>query len=694
MMNKKLLSIIFLFSLIISFSDVFAVGALFSRPRFSDVDYQKMWIKSVNTTIDIQEQIAVTHLDQIFFNELNASVEAVFIFPLPENATITELVYWVNGQRFIADIRERQAAVNDYNEKLRQWLDPALLEYLGDNLFRLKIVPIDALTDVRTEITYIEPLKYDFGKVKYKFQLNTLGLSSKPLNIVTVNLNAKTNVGYESFESPSHGSSPALQINQISDKNYTLFYGDENFYPDKDLEVEFKTLRSEVDFNIITYKPSPEDSIGTDSYYALWVTPPDMVNTTEVIPQSIVFTVDVSSSMEGKRIEQVKSALNYFLDLLNPGDNFNIVTFSTFVEKYKPDLIAADAASISNARNYVSQLFALGLTNIDDALKTSLQQSFGEQTHNNIVFLTDGDPTWGVTNHDSIIANSKKYNTNDIRIFSFGVGEKISKTLLDKISKENHGYATFISADDSIATVVNDHFRRISKPVLTDLSITIDGLTTWDVYPKKIYDLFWGSQLLYIGKYDGTGSFNVSLKGKVRGGDFDLNREIFFPDTTGGHKFVPRLWAKEKINHILELIEIYGETDELKNQVIELSLMYQILTPYTAFYSDPAVTIVKDEKFSPDKFELLQNYPNPFNPSTIIKYNIPAGMTSSVVKLCIYNLAGELIKVLVNGEHSTGLYSVIWNGTNSQGLSAPSGVYFYTLESGNYRITKKMILVR
>ena len=407
-MFTKLRMVAIVFLMLFVVKDTFAVGALFSRPRFSTTEYQKMWIKSLSTKVDIQEQIAVTTVDQVFNNELNTSVEAIYIFPLPENATITKLVYWVNGKRYEAAIRERQQAINDYNQKLRQWLDPALLEYLGNNLFRLSIVPIDANSDVRTEITYVEPLKYDLGLVTYNFKMNTLGLSSKPLQTVSVNLDAKTQYSFKKFYSPSHENSTATKIEKISDNHYTLFYGDENFYPDKDLTIAMQFQRDSVNFSVLTYSPTPEDSIGTESYYAIWITPPDQISNDEVIPKDIVFTADVSSSMEGQRIAQVKEALNTFLDLLNPGDKFNIITFGTFVDKFQPDLVEASANNIQDAKNFVTQLYALGMTNIDEALTTSLQQSYEDTTSNDLVFLTDGMPTWGETNGDSIIVHSRK----------------------------------------------------------------------------------------------------------------------------------------------------------------------------------------------------------------------------------------------------------------------------------------------
>ncbi|MGE5680438.1 MAG: VIT domain-containing protein [Bacillota bacterium] len=676
-------------------SDLWAVGALYVRPRFSTQDYQKMWIKKIDTKIDIQEQVAVTHVDQTFYNELNTSVEAIYIFPLPANATISELVYWVNGVRYVAEIRERQQAVNDYNQKLRQWLDPALLEYLGNNLFRLSIVPINANSDVRTEITYVEPLSYDFGNVSYLFKLNTLALSSKPLQTVSVNINATSAFPYKKFISPSHASSTAAKITKIADNHYTFFFGDENFYPDKDLKIEFSTTRSEIEHHVLSYKPTVRDSMGNDNFYALWITPPDSLTAGDEIGKNIVFTADVSSSMDDNRMTQLKDALNNFLSLLTDKDKFNIITFGTFVKPYKTDLVEATQNNINDAKSFVDKLYALGLTNIDEALTTSLKQSYCDTTSNNVIFLTDGYPTWGDTTVAGILNHTKQFNTKNVRIFSFGIGTDISRSLLQNISDQNHGYAKFITSTDSIALVVNDHFKRISKPVLTDITIDFGGLVPRDVYPKTINDLFWGNQLVQLGLYSKGGLYDVTLRGKIRSKQVEFRQKVYFTDTTGGHRFVPRLWAKEKIDYLLQMIAVYGEKKELKDQIIELSLRFQILTPYTAFYVDPTKTDVKKENNAiADNFSLEQNYPNPFNPETKISYSLPSGRSAYSVVIKIFNSLGQLICVLVDREQSPGNYSVTWNGRDMNNKSVPSGIYFYSIQAEGFSAVKKMVLLR
>ncbi|MBN1351088.1 VWA domain-containing protein [candidate division KSB1 bacterium] len=687
-----------LFLLAVWSSQALSVGALFSRRLRSNQTYQKMWIKNVDTDVLIEGQIAVTHIDQTFHNDMNDLVEAIFVFPLPDGAVITELVYWFNGQRWVAEIRELQQAIKDYNNKIRQYLDPALLQYLGDNLFRLNIAPINPNSDVRFEITYTELLAYDFHKISYEFYLNTTALSPKPLERVLLNVDISSQSPIKYLSSPSHEQSTATRITQISENAYNILFGDENFIPDKDFILEFETVRENVDVHVLTYTPTVADSFGEDSFYALWITPPDSVDDDEVIPKNIIITADVSSSMEkGTRLQQLKLALNSFIDHLLPIDMFNIVSFGTHVQSFREDLVVASDDNIEDAREYVRQLSASGLTAINDALQTSLNQSFGDTSLNTLLFLTDGYPTWGETNIEKIVINATNANTKNVHIFPFGIGDEISEVLLDNLGRENGGYATYITADDSIALMVSDHFKRITKPILTDLSIDIPGLLSWERFPKSLPDLFWGSQVLEMGLYSNSGDFDITLNGKIRGRPVSYSNFVVFADTIGGCRFVPRLWAKAKIDYLLEQIEIYGEIQELVDAIIELSIRFSILTPYTAFYSDPDPTAVDDQHATEalvKGFELHQNYPNPFNPTTEISYTLPRGTQHHFVVIKVYDMLGRLVKTLVAENKAPGTHKVIWDGTDTLGQRVPSGVYVVTMQVGDFKQSRKMILMK
>lgn len=702
--NKNNFTIILAIALLfITTSEIFAVGALFVRPLRSTQTHTKMYMKRVDADVQIQNQIAATHTDQTFYNELAQQVEAVFVFPLPEGAVITELVYWFNGKRYVGRVRELQEAINEYNDKIRRYLDPALLQYLGDNLFRLNIAPINALSEVRFEITYTELLDYEFGTISYEYLLNTTSLSPKPLERVSLDINVWTNSPIKFLRSPSHQNSTATSINRIDEHQYDIVFGDENFVPDIDFVLEFETYRQDVDINVLTYTPTVPDSFGTDSFYALWITPPDSLDNEEIIPKRIVFTADVSSSMEGERLIQLKEALNSFLDHLLPVDYFNIFSFGTHVMSFRPDLVPANPENISVAREYIRQLSALGLTNINQALQNSLSQSYEETAMNINIFLTDGYPTWNETDITKILENAKAANTKKAHIFSFGVGNDISEVLLEQLSSENGGYAQFVTSDDSIAVIVKNHFTRISKPVLADLQIEIPGLQSLDRFPRELPALFWGSQVLELGRYSNSGDFPVTLSALMQGKRVSFTEQVSFEQVSGGNRFISRLWAKRKIDHLLNEILLYGELQELVDAIIDLSICYNILTPYTALYADPddppddpGETAIDDdmEKSHVKHFELAQNYPNPFNPTTEIIYILPEGQAGYPVTLRIYDTLGQLIFELVNSEQTPGRYRVVWNGINYNGQKAASGVYFYVLEVGKIRLTRKMILIQ
>ena len=681
----------------IAAQELCATGILYVRPRFSTSQYEEMWIKNIDVTINIQDQVAETTVDQIFYNDMDQSVETIYIFPLPENAMMTKLVYWFNGEKYEAAIRERQEAVDDYNEKLSQWMDPALLEYIGDNLFRLSIVPVPANSEVRTEITYVEMLDYDFGQVEYKYLLNTYGLSPKPMETVHLSLDAQTQNTFKYFQSPSHENSSATQITQISESHYTLEFGVEDQYPTEDLVIQFETVRDDIQFNLLTYTPTEEDSMGEDSFYTLWVTPPDEIDTSEIIAKDIVFTVDVSSSMDGERLDQVKQSLLAFLDQLNPADRFNIVTFGTHVVSFQPDLVSAQEDTLAMAETFSNDIAAYGMTNISAALDTALNQSYREDASKNLIFLTDGRPTLGLTSTDTILAHVEDENIGGVKIFTFGVGDDYNKAFLANLARENSGYPTFISADDDIYDLISKHFLRISKPVLTDLEIDFGTMSVWDRYPKTMEDLFYGLQAIDKGLYRNSGAELITLKGKIGAEEFQYSKSVTFPDS-GGYRFVPRLWAKAKIDFLLEQIEIYGESQELIDQIIELSLKFGILTEYTAYYSDPedgdGTVDVDEEPELPDNFTVNQNYPNPFNPSTNISFSIPNDKASYFVTIKIYDVLGRLIKTLVNEEKTAGNYTVQWNGLDEFNHKVSSGIYLYTVQADQMRVTKKMILLK
>ncbi len=652
------------------FSQAWSVGTLYVRPLNSDQQHHQVSIKTVDADIDIQGQVAVTHVNQVFLNEMYTTVEAVWIFPLPKGAVVTELYYWFNGKRYKAEIKEREEARQEYEQRIRRRLDPALLEYLGDNLFRLSIAPINSRTEVRTEITYTELLPYEFGSIDYRFMLDASKLSPRPLDRVSTSIQLKTEHDIARIKLPNHEQTPTASITRINSTLYQVLYGDESFMPDKDLLLEYETNRPDLEVNLLTYTPFSGDEIGDESFYAIWITPPEALSGSTTIPQKIVFTADISSSMEGERIRQLKQALLEFLDQLRSEDEFNIVLFSTGIQSFSEDLVPADQESLNQAKTFVQAIGAAGLTNIEQAFDVALDHDFTEGHANAIVFLTDGYPTWGTTDLQQILEQVNAKCPDHVRIFTFGIGEEVSEALLSQLASQNGGTFYQVQQDRDISQMVSAHFKRLSRPALTQLDIDFSNLVVSDVYPSPLPDLFYGNQVMQLGRYENGGTVNVTLNGFVKDQPFKLATQKNFGTVSGGHPFIPRLWARQKIDYLLDQIKIYGEKPELVNQVIDLSLKFQILTEYTAFYSDP--TVVDNEQSVPKEFVLYPNYPNPFNPVTTLEFNIP---DNGRVLVQIFDLSGRLVKTLVYAHFGPGRHTVQWDSTNTAGSRVASGVY-------------------
>jgi Ca-activated chloride channel family protein len=242
----------------------------------------------------------------------------------------------------------------------------------------------------------------------------------------------------------------------------------------------------------------------------------------------------------------------------------------------------------------VSKLDASGGTNIDEALVTALSLFEENDRPQYVIFLTDGEPTVGKTDPLSIITDASRANTVDARIFSFGVGYDVNTLLLDRLSQENHGTTVYVTPDENLERAISSFYRKIASPVLTSPRITIDGVETYDAYPNPLPDIFRGSQLLLAGRYRGDGEATITMNGDVGGETASFIATRAFSALALDEDFLPRVWAGRKIAYLLDQLRLYGESEELVDEVIALSKRYGIITPYTSF-------LVEEEPLSADQ---------------------------------------------------------------------------------------------
>ena len=399
---------------------VFVLGALLGFPETTHADgiiipdpppvtepvtLEENWltIRYHRVTVSIENQIAVTRVEQEFVNDLDWEVEGTYIFPLPEGATISKFVMWVDGVPLESRILPADEARQIYEEIVRERRDPALLEYIGRGAVQARIYPIPPGGSRVIELEYSQTLEMDQGLVKYLYPLNTEKFSAQPLEECSVRVELVSPQPLRSVYSPTHQD--RLSIVREGDFKAVLGYEEYDVLPDQDFEIIYTVSKEDVGLNLLTY-PDPErgSSFAREGYFLLLAAP--SVETETVIPRDIILVLDTSGSMEGIKLDQAKEAASYVLDHLNPEDRFNVIAFSTGIKRYAADLQPASKAS--QAALWIDSMQALGGTNINQALLDALTLNISNGNENTrpmvILFLTDGLPTEGVTEVEQILS--------------------------------------------------------------------------------------------------------------------------------------------------------------------------------------------------------------------------------------------------------------------------------------------------
>ncbi len=532
-------------------------------------------IRYHRVTVDIEDQVAVTRVEQEFVNECDWEIEGTYIFPLPEGAAISEFVMWVDGARVEGEILQAEEARAIYEEIVRRRRDPALLEYVGRSAVQASVFPIPPAGSRKIELEYSEVLTMDSGVVRYVYPLNTEKFSARALEEVSVRVEIESREEMRAVYSPTHQDS--VFVERDGDHRAVIGYEESDVLPDLDFEVVYTVSEEDVGLNLLGYRDGLEDG-----FFLLLVAPSVEVDADEVIPRDILLVLDTSGSMQGEKIEQAREALVYVLEHLNEEDRFNITAFSSGLRQYARGLAAASEAE--EAVEWVERLEAAGGTDINRALLEALAD-VDEERPAVVIFLTDGLPTEGVTAIDQILANVGAAAPDNVRLFPFGLGDDVNTTLLDTLAQENRGTAGYVRPYEDIDEEVSGFYARISTPVLADVEIEFDDVRVDDMLPDPLPDLYAGSQLLLVGRYRDGGATRITLSGEVNGSRQELVYEGTFA-SKGGDSFVPRLWATRKIGYLLTQIRLYGEREEWVDAVVDLSIRYGIITPYTSFLID------------------------------------------------------------------------------------------------------------
>lgn len=519
----------------------------------------------------IENQIATTHIDQLFVNDNDWMLEGVYLFPLPVGATVSQLTMWVDGVPIEAKILPRDEARQIYNTIVSQLRDPALLEYVGTEAIQANVFPIPPQGQRRIEIEYQQVLPADNGLIHYVYPQSTKLYTNLPLEQQSIRVEIRSNEAIRTVYSASH---PVAE-NRLSDFNTIVGYEDSMVQANTDYELYYGVSPESIGLNLLTFK-----EVGQDGFFLLLAAPSVVVDETQIVARDILLVVDTSGSMEGEKMAQAQAAVASIIDNLRPFDRVNIISFSTGVRTYLPALTPVGDAG--DPTQFINSLEALGGTNISQALLEALSQ-VDESRPTTILFLTDGLPTEGVVDVPTLLSAVDRATPANVRLFAFGVGDDVDTYLLDSLTSTHRGTTSYVRPYERIDEEVESLFTKISTPVLADIQLDFGGITVEQMYPSTLPDLFAGTQLVLVGRYRQDGPATITLSGDVNG----TPQTFTYSDTqfraSGGDEFIPRLWATRAIGALLQQIRLQGETPELVTSIVNLSVRYGIITPYTSY---------------------------------------------------------------------------------------------------------------
>lgn len=566
---------------------------------------QPFYVKDLHVTTVINDAVAETTVSQTFVNSSSVAQEGTYLYPLPEGAMPTAFSMTVGEKTMEPRVLPAEEARSIYEGYVRRYRDPALLEYVGRSLVRISVYPIPPQSERVIRMRYTEILKPQAGMRKYAYPLSTSRFGSQPVGTTTVSIKLTTTSPLKNVFSPSHD----LSVRRPDDRSATASWEGVNDTSDRDLTLFYSTSADDVGLSLLTYRSGDRDG-----YFMLLASPRVNVPKDRILPKQVVFVLDRTGSMSGKKIEQARKSLLFCLGQLRPEDKFDVITFNESPDVLTRSLMPASAENLTKARHFVENIEASGGTNIDDALRAALDLVKNEPGKTKmIVFLTDGLPTVGETNIDTILTHFKQKNgqtlQNDAlptlktsglkgraeadgsaaRLFCFGLGYDVNVPFLDRLAALGNGDSDYVKPEEDVEVTVSAFFAKVASPILSNVKLAFDGMDVYDIYPKTLPDLFQGSQLVITGRFRGSGAGSVHLSGLTGASDANYTLGAKAGEADGSNSFLPRIWAARKLGYLVDQVRLSDNPagkKEIIDEIVRLSREYGIITEYTSFLVD------------------------------------------------------------------------------------------------------------
>lgn len=566
-------------------------------------------LKHTDVKAEISGFLSRVVVTQEFENPFPEKIEAVYTFPLPQNAAVDDMTMIVGDRTVRGKILRREEAEAVYEAAKTGGQTASLLSQERPNIFTQSVANILPGEQIKITISYVETLKYEDGSYEFSFpmvvgpryvpgsatgpQESSKGNGFAPNtdrvpdgsritpppapegmragHDISFDLTVDAGVPIDGLNSKTHD----VDIERPDDHRARVRLKDLATIPNKDFVFRYDVAGQKIADALLTHA---SDNGG---FFTLILQPPEKVTAEDVTPKELVFVLDTSGSMYGFPIEKAKETMKLALDNLYSYDTFNLITFSGDEHILFPEPVPATKENLARAQAFLESRTGGGGTEMMKAIKASMDPSDAQGHVRIVCFMTDGY----VGNDMEIIGEVQKHP--NARVFAFGIGGSVNHFLLDNMAKYGRGEVEYVALNDDGSAAARRFHERVRNPLLTDISVDWNGLPVTDVYPKTIPDLFGAKPVILTGRYTGNGKGTIRLKGKMSGRDFVREIPVDFSNSQTQHDVLATLWARTRIDDLMSRdfkgAQQGNMQEDVKQNIIQLGLQYRLMTQFTSF---------------------------------------------------------------------------------------------------------------
>lgn len=570
-------------------------------------------LKHTHVKAEITGYVARVVVTQTYQNPFTYPIEAIYIFPLPENSAVDDMKMVIGDRVIESDIKKREEARRTYETAKQQGHTAALLEQERPNVFTQSVANIEPGTEIDVEIRYAQNLTYDAGEYELVFPMvvgprfipgaptgkrSGTGWSADTNEVpdasritppvvggglrtghdISLELVANAGLPISTWEVPTH------DVNETPtfDGTLKLALAEHDSIPNRDFVLKYRVDGKQTQATLLAHKNGDVDRKG---YFSLIIQPPKLDVDELVGQREIIFVVDVSGSMSGVPLAMCKDAMAEALGKLRPVDTFNVITFESRTGKLFEVPRPANDTNLKAATEFVDGLNAGGGTMMGLGVQEALSPAVAEGRHRYVFFMTDGY----IGNESTIMQGTRtlvqalERRGQKAKVFSFGTGSSPNRHLLDGLAKAGRGIAVYSSTREDPTLAVNRFYRYIDHSILRDLRIDWGGLDVDDVFPRQLPDLFASRPLVVHGRFGAPGSSEIIIRGKAGHSEIAIPVAVELPAESHGNAVLRPLWARTKIDGLEKDLIYNGHSQQVVDEITKLGLGYRLVTAYTSF---------------------------------------------------------------------------------------------------------------